>query len=81
MNKVYLNEVTMLKNLFSGFMKYYKETMDRVMEESVKTGNLELVKDGKKAYFEYRVLVEGGFDLGETLVQVTYAQYEFGTRR
>lgn len=81
MKKVNLNEVTMLKNLFSGFKGYYKETLDRVMRESVKTGVLELVKEGKKAYFEYRVLIEGGFDLGETLVQVTYVQYEFGKRR
>lgn len=81
MKKVKLNEVTMLKNLFSGFKHHYKETMYRTMRESIKSGSLELIKEGKSAYFEYRVLIEGGFELGDTLVQVTFAQYAEGMRR
>lgn len=81
MKKVNLNEVTMLKNLFSGFKSYYKETMYRTMRESIKSGSLERIKEGKSAYFEYRVLIEGEFELGETLVQVTFAQYTEGVRR
>lgn len=81
MRKVKLNEVTMLKNLFSGFKSHYKENMYRTIRESLKSGSLELIKEGKSAYFEYRVLIEGGFELGDTLVQVTFAQYTDGVRR
>lgn len=81
MRKVKLNEVTMLKNLFSGFKSHYKENMYRTIRESLKSGSLELIKEGKSAYFEYRVIIEGGFELGDTLVQVTFAQYTDGVRR
>lgn len=81
MRKVKLNEVTMLKNLFSGFKSNYKESMYRTMLESIKSRSLELIKGGKSAYFEYRVLIEGEFELGDTLVQVTFVQYAEGVRR
>lgn len=51
------------------------------MRKSIKSGSLELIKEGKSAYFEYRVLIEGGFELGDALVQVTFAQYAEGVRR
>lgn len=81
MRKVKLNEVTMLKNLFSGFKSHYKENMYRTIHESLKSRSLELIKEGKSAYFEYRVLIEDEFELGDTLVQVTFAQYTEGVRR
>lgn len=51
MRKVKLNEVTMLKNLFSGFKSHYKEIMYRTMLESIKSGSLELIKEGKSTEF------------------------------